>query len=124
MIPMFVQPNCCIGSVVNRGKYFPSGKNHTDYVNAKGKYDIVGFITDHCEDFKFVYNFSVGKQALHITTEVYCEYLFSQAGHLLHPNCIRTIAETFEILVMVEHIIDHLYCCPEKVKMIHLEVEG
>eukprot|EP00956_Cyclotella_meneghiniana_P014696 scaffold22128_cov73-Cyclotella_meneghiniana.AAC.3 len=40
--------------------------------------------------------------ALHITTEVDCESLFSQAGHAAHPNCNRTVAETFERQVLNE----------------------
>ena len=58
--------------VVNRGADLTSGKNHVDHVNAKGKYDIIEFLTDHNEDFKYLYSFSVGKLALHITTEVNC----------------------------------------------------
>ena len=42
--------------------------------------------------------------APHITTEVDCESLFSQTGHLSHPNRARTIAETFERLSMSKHI--------------------
>ena len=58
----------------------------------------------------------VGKLAPHITNEVDCESLFSQAGHAAQPNCNRTVAETFELLVMAKNRMARIYCCPEKVK--------
>ena len=69
-------PNYSIGAVLNWGEDLPLGKN-VDYVNAKGNYDIVEFLIDHCEAFKSLYNFAVGKLELQKTTELDCEYLFS-----------------------------------------------
>ena len=53
--------------------------------------------------------------APHITTEVDCESLFSQTGHLSHPNRARTIAETFERLSMSKHRLSRIYCCRKRV---------
>ena len=58
----------------------------------------------------------VGKVALHITTEVDCDSLFSQAGHAAQPNRNRTWVETFEQLVMSKHRMARIYCFPKKVK--------
>ena len=85
-------------------------------MNAKGKYDIVEFLIDHCKAFKSLYCFDVGKLELQKTTELDCESLFSQAGHLSHTNCSRTTPDNFERLVMEKHRIDPVYCFLEKVK--------
>ena len=45
----------------------------------------------------------VGRLAAHITTEVDCESFFIQAVHAAQPNRNRTVAETFERLVMAKH---------------------
>ena len=55
--------------------------------------------------------------APHITTEIDCESLFSQAGHAAQPNRNRTVVETFERLVIAKHSVSRIYCCPEKVKI-------
>ena len=82
---------------------FTIGKNHTNSVNSKGQYDIIEFLTDHREDFKYIYNVSVGKFESRVTTQIDCESLFSQAVHLAHPNCNRTTVKIFEMLVMSKH---------------------
>ena len=51
----------------------------------------------------------------HLTTEVDCESLFSQAGHQSHPERGRTIAETFERLVIGKHRLSCIFCCQTKV---------
>ena len=88
-------PNCCIGEVINRGAGLSSVKKHADYVNTKGDYEIVERLTDHHEDFKYLYNVYVGKLSLQIKTEMESEYIFGQAGRRLHPNLSIIAAETF-----------------------------
>ena len=73
-----------------------------------GYYDLVKFFQDHLTIFN-------------ITTEVDCESLFSQAGHAAHPSRNRTVAETFERLVIAKHRLSRIYCCPEKVKFEFLD---
>eukprot|EP00804_Cyclotella_cryptica_P019955 CCRYP_007840-RA/>CCRYP_007840-RA protein AED:0.04 eAED:0.11 QI:0/0/0/0.66/1/1/3/0/292 len=62
-----------------------------------------------------------GTLAPHITTEVDCESLFSQAGHAAHPNHNRTVAETLEPLVMGKHRLLRIYCSQNKIKKEFLE---
>ena len=59
--------------------------------------------------------------APHVTTEVDCESLFSQAGHAAHPNRNRTVAETFERLAMGAHRLSCICCSPEKAKVEFIE---
>ena len=58
--------------------------NHNaDYINKRGYYDLVKFFQDHSTIFKGLSKVFIGTLAPHITTEVDCESLFSQAGHAL-----------------------------------------
>ena len=104
------------GQVRVRSKNLPSGKNHADYIDENGNYDIVLFFIDHKLVFPNLSKVVLGQLAPHITTEVDCESLFSQAGHLSNPNWNRTVAETFERLVMLKHRLSRIYCEKESVK--------
>ena len=108
-------PVLSFGKVIGKEEDLPSGKNHADYINKKGKHDIVQYFQDHAEAFPSLSKIFIRTLAPHITTEVDCESLFSQAGHAAHPNRNRTVAETFERLVMAKHRISRIYCCPVKV---------
>ena len=76
----------------------------------------MSFFIEHETTFPFLSKVIIGQLAPHITTEVDCESLFSQAGHLSHPNRNRTVAETFERLVTAKHRLSRIYCDKEKVK--------
>lgn len=102
-------PFLSFGKVISKGENLPTGKNHADYINKSGKYDLVQYIQDHMEVFPSLSKVFIGTLAPHITTEVDCESLFSQAGHAAHPNRNRTVAETFERLVMGKHRIARIY---------------
>jgi hypothetical protein len=56
----------------------PSGKNHADYIDEKGKYDIVKYMQDHKEIFFGTSRAFNGTIAHHITTEADCKSPFSQ----------------------------------------------
>ena len=109
-------PIIALGKVVQRGTNLSSGKNHADYISDNGNYDIVSFFIDHKLQFPILSKVVIGQLSPHITTEVDCESLFSQAGHLSHPNRNRTVAETFERLVMAKHRLSRFHCDKLKVK--------
>ena len=109
-------PVLSLGEVVKSGKNLPSGRNHADYIQHNGNYDVVSFFNDHKTNFPHLSKVVIGQLAPHITTEVDCESLFSQAGHLSHPNRNRTVAETFEHMTMAKHCLNRIYCDREKVK--------
>ena len=105
------EPVFGIGPVRIRGIDLPSGKNHADYIDGNGNYDIVCFLKDHIDKFPALFKVVVGQLAAHITTGVDCESLFSQAGHLSKPRQNRTTCETFERLVISKHRMSRMYCC-------------
>mmetsp|Transcript_32462 Transcript_32462/g.58682 ORF Transcript_32462/g.58682 Transcript_32462/m.58682 type:complete len:296 (+) Transcript_32462:133-1020(+) len=123
-------PILCIGPVLERGKDLPSGKNLADYIDKKGYFNLVKYAQDHSQKAKkgsaappFVgtANVILGQLSPHITTEVDCESLFSQAGHAAQPNRNRTTAETFERQVMAKHRLARIYCDPVAVKKEFME---
>jgi hypothetical protein len=90
-----------IGEVINKGDSLPSGKNCAGYIDKKGEYDGVKYLHDHqAREFKGLSKVFIGIFVPHITAEVHCESVFSQVGHVAHPNCNRTVADTFKLLVM------------------------
>ena len=66
-------------------------------------------------------NVILGQLSPHITTEVDCESLFSQAGHAAQPNRNKTTAETFERQVIAKHRLARIYCDPVAVKKEFME---
>ena len=109
-------PIFSLQKVKAKGTNLPSGKNHTDYIKDNGNYDIVLFFIDHKSVFPSLSKVLLGQLAPRITTEVDCKSLFSQAGHLSNTNWNRTVAKTFEHLVMLKHCLSRIYCERESVK--------
>ncbi|KAL7537974.1 hypothetical protein ACHAXR_008292 [Thalassiosira sp. AJA248-18] len=107
----------------------PRENSFTIFVDRKGHFDLVSYVMDHSTTssiekkphFVGIGNVIIGQLSPHITTEVDCESLFSQAGHLSQPNRSRTTAETFERMVMAKHRLARIYCCPKMVKTEFLE---
>ena len=77
---------------------------------------------DHKKILPALYNVAVDQLVPHITTEVECEYLFSQEGHLYYPIHFSTKTKTFELLLIAEHRMHRIYCCPNKVNTIYLHI--
>ena len=122
-------PILCIGPVLERGKGLPSGKNLADYIDKKGYFNLVKYAQDHSQKamkgsaappFVGTGNVILGQLSPHITTEVDCESLFSQAGHAAQPNRNRTTAETFERQVIAKHRLARIYCDPVAVCVCNL----
>ena len=86
------EPVYSFGPVIERGLNLPSGKNHVDYIDSKGYYDIIKYNLDHEEYFPAMGVTVVGKLGPHLTTEVDCESLFSQtAGTSLIQNGVEPL---------------------------------
>ena len=114
-------PIISLGPVLKRGIDLPSGKNHADYIDKKGVYNIVQFQLDHEKLFPAVYNVGVGQLSSHLTAEVDCETLFSHAGNISDPLRSSTKVTTFERLVIAKHHMNQIYCCPKKVKKLYMK---
>ena len=72
--------------MIERELDIPSGKNHADYIDSKGYYDIIEYNLDHQKSSPAMGVTAVGKLGPHLTTEVDCKSLFSQARHQFYPE--------------------------------------
>ena len=110
-----------IGPVVSRGRNFKDTFNHADYVTKSGDYDLCRMFTD-CKQFypagEAIFN---GKLAYHVTTEVDCESLFSQAGYVAEPRRSQTDVRTYERLVVGKHRMHRMHIRNEDIKKLYLE---
>ena len=96
-------PVITIVPVSKRGMNFPSGKNHTDYIDKNYYYDIVNMLENFKEIFSGIDNVGVGQYGPYIWTEVDCEILFNQYGYISKPKRATTKIKTFEQLVISKY---------------------
>ena len=100
-----------IGPVKSRGKNLDKRqKNHADYMDEKGGYDIVSYLNDFSDRFPALSHVGIGQLCPHISTEVDCESLFSTAGFMSHPRRANTNIRTYERLVKGKHCLQRIYC--------------
>ena len=111
------EPVYCIGPVTERGSLLPSGRNHADYIDKTGYYDLGQYLVDHKEEkyFPAIASVGNGECLAHTTAEVDCESLFSQAGYLSQPKRAQTNVRKYERLVVSKHRLGRIYCSREKV---------
>jgi hypothetical protein len=110
-----------IGAVVKRGKNLPSKFNHANYVDDKGHYNLVQYLEDHRAIFPGIYEVGIGQLCPHITTEVDCESLFSEAGFVAEPRRASTNNRLYERLVITKHRLGRIYCDIELVKELYMK---
>ena len=114
-------PIYAIGAVVEKGVNLPSGRNHAEYVDVTGYYDIVKFLDDHRNYFPGLENVGIGQLCPHVTSKVDCESLFSSAGHVSDPRRSQTDIRLYERLVTTKHRMQHIYCSPRKVHQLFMK---
>ena len=106
-----------LGPVKKRGLNLKkAGKNHADYVDKDGRYDTVKYLLDMQKKIPSISNVGIGQYAPHITTEVDCESLFSQAGLLVEARQSRTDICMYERLVVGKHWLSRIHCSIARVK--------
>jgi hypothetical protein len=116
------EPVYAIGPVTGKGTDLRGGKNHADYVDKKnGYYDVVKYLEDFSHMYPAIHCVGVGQTCSHITTEVDCESLFSQAGHYNHPRRARTNIRMYERLVVGKHRLHRVHCSVPRVKALFMK---
>ena len=116
-----VEPIYAFGRVLNKRKDLPSGKNLGDYVDGSGHFDFVKYLSDHKKRFPACFHVGVGQISPHISTEVDCESLFSQAGFLADSRRSRSDIRFYERLVVMAHRLKRIYCDPLLVRDTYME---
>lgn len=99
----------------------PGKRNHADYVDKSGYYMIAKYLDDFQKVLPSISNIGTGQLCLHISTEVDCESLFSQAGFMSHPRRARTAIRMYKHLVMGKHRLHRIHCSIPRVKQLFLE---
>ena len=74
------------GPVVNRGVDLPSKKNMADYLNKKGRMDLLRFYGSHSDQFPNCFTI-IQCEASRRAVEVDCERLFGLSGYISQPRC-------------------------------------
>ena len=110
------EPIYAFGEVIAAGNNLPSKRNHAEYIDKAGHYDIAKYLLDHRDQFPAVYHVGVGQLCPHISTEVDCESLFSQAGFLADARRSNTNFRFYERLVITKHRLRRIYCPKQLVK--------
>ena len=101
-----------VGPVLSRGKDLPSGKNFADYIDCRGRIDLVRFFGDHIRYFPTMW-IVVQCEAARRVVEVGCERFFSLSGYVSAPRRTRLGVRTYERLAMMASILQKVYISKE-----------
>ena len=101
-----------VGPVLSRGKDLPSGKNFGDYIDCRGRIDLVRFFGNHIRYFMTMW-IVVQCEATRRVVEVGCERFFSLSGYVLAPRRTRLGVRTYERLAMMASILQKVYISKE-----------
>jgi hypothetical protein len=99
-----------IGEVITPGINLPTKMNYAQYIDKSGHYNILSYLFDHKKIFPGIFHVGVGQICPHVTTEVDCESLFSQAGFLADACRAKTLVHFYERLVITKHRLHRIYC--------------
>jgi len=81
----------------------------------------VKYLVDHKKDFPALNSVGIGVCCPHLSTEVDCESLFSQAGFASQPRRTQTGIQNYERLVVTKHRMGRIYTPPIKVQNLFLQ---
>ena len=99
----------------------PSGRNHADYMDLKGHYQLESYLEDHNDTFPGIYQVGVGEICPNISHEVDCESLFSIAGAAADARRSLQNIRLYERLVILKHRLGHMYCHLPDVRDLYLK---
>jgi hypothetical protein len=97
-----------VGPVEENGKDLPLGKNLGDYVNEKGRMDMLKFVGEHKKYFPtlcIIAQCEVARQVV----EVGCECFFGLSGYISSPRRSRLGVQTYKHVAMLASIIQSVY---------------
>ena len=85
--------------LINRGEDLPSKKNLADYLDKKGRIDLLEFFNDHKDRFPNLFTI-VQREASRRAVEVGCERFFGLSGYISQPRRSRLNVRNYERLAM------------------------
>eukprot|EP00956_Cyclotella_meneghiniana_P033656 scaffold98044_cov37-Cyclotella_meneghiniana.AAC.1 len=103
-----------VGPVVSRGKDLPSKHNIADFLDKKGRLDIVRFFKVHKSLFPTLF-IIVQREASRRVVEVGCERFFGISGYISQPRRSRLGVRNYERISMLSVILKCIFVDPELV---------
>ncbi len=97
-----------VGPVEENGKDLPSGKNLGNYVDTKGRMDVLQFYKDHKKDLPYLW-IIVQWEAARRVVEVGCEQFFDLSGYVSRPRRTKLRVRTYERLAMLTSIEQNVF---------------
>lgn len=89
-------------------KNLPSGKNFVDYVDQRGRFDVLKFFSEHLKRFPTLWVIAQRDAAIRVV-EVGCERFFGLSGYISSPRRTRLKVRTYERLAMLAFMVNHVY---------------
>jgi hypothetical protein len=100
------------GSLIDRGEDLPSKKNLADYLDKKGRIDLLEFFNDHKDRFPNLFTI-VQREASRRAVEVGCERFFGLSGYISQPRRSRLNVRNYERLAMLAYIMQSVFIDPK-----------
>ena len=97
-----------VGPLDGRGEDLPSGKNLADYVDKRGRINLLRFYEDHSSKFKSLWVLAQCEESNQVV-EVGCERFFSLSGCVSSEKRTRLKVRTYERLAMLAAMIKKVY---------------
>ena len=97
-----------VSPVEEKGKHLPSRKNLGDYVDSKGRMDVLQFFQDHKKYFPNLW-IIVQREAARRTVEVGCERFFGLSGYVSGPRRTNLGVRTYERLAMLTSLVQNVF---------------
>jgi hypothetical protein len=99
--------------VVERGKDLPSGKNVADYLDARGRMDLLHFFSDH-QNKMFPNLFIImQREASRRVKEVSCERFFGLSGYVSSPRRSMLGVRNYKRLALFASNLPNIYVDPQ-----------
>jgi hypothetical protein len=100
-----------VGPVVKRGQNLPSNKNLADYIDKKGRMNLLDFFSDHEQRFPTLFKI-MQREASRRAVEVGCERFFGLSGYVSQPRRSTLGVRNYERLAMLATILQSLFIDP------------
>ena len=97
-----------VGPVLSKGKNLPSGKNLANYIDRRGRIDLIDLFQDHKGPFSTLWDVTQ-KNCTRNPVEIGCERFFSLAGYVSDPRRTRLGVRTYERLALLAGIMNKVY---------------
>ena len=95
-------------STDGRRKNLPSGKNFFDYVDPRGRFNVLKFFSEHTKRFPTLWIIAQRDEAIRVV-EVGCERFFGLSGYISSPRRTRLKVRTYERLAMLAFMVHNVY---------------